>query len=56
MLAKNFDVAERLQTHPSLISRTFNRPKLEDLKKMDLAKILDEKTAEVYLALAKNLV
>ncbi|PIK44167.1 putative U3 small nucleolar RNA-associated protein 11 [Apostichopus japonicus] len=30
---RDFDVAKRLNTHPSLLHRTFNRPKLEDLKK-----------------------
>jgi U3 small nucleolar RNA-associated protein 11 len=45
--AKNLDVAERLQTHPSLLSRKSNRPKLEDLKKMDLSKMLTNETAEV---------
>ncbi|XP_046462997.1 probable U3 small nucleolar RNA-associated protein 11 [Daphnia pulex] len=44
--AKNLDVAERLQTHPSLLSRKSNRPKLEDLKKMDLSKMLTNETAE----------
>jgi len=29
---RNFDVAERLQTHPSLLERTYNRPKMSDLK------------------------
>ena len=29
---KSFNVASRLSTHPSLLSRTHNRPKLEDLK------------------------
>lgn len=49
--AKNLDVAERLQTHPSLLSRKSNRPKLEDLKKMDLGKMLTDETAEVNTAL-----
>ncbi len=47
--AKNLDVAERLQTHPSLLSRKSNRPKLEDLKKMDLSKMLTDETAEVKM-------
>ena len=45
--AKTFDVAKRLQTHSSLLSRNFNRPKLDDLKKMDLSQMLDEKNGEV---------
>ncbi|KAK4030057.1 hypothetical protein OUZ56_023015 [Daphnia magna] len=44
--AKNLNVAERLQTHPSLLSRKSNRPRLEDLKKMDLSKILNDETTE----------
>ena len=47
-LAKNLDVAARLQTHPSLLNRTYNRPKLEDLKKMDLAAMFDEDNEEVH--------
>ena len=40
-------MAERLQTHPSMLSRTYNRMKLEDLKKMDLSKSLDQASVEV---------
>ena len=29
---KKFNIASRLSTHPSLLNRTHNRPKLEDLK------------------------
>ena len=29
---KKFDIANRLSTHPSLLDRTHNRPKLEDLR------------------------
>ena len=39
--AKNFDVAERLQTHPSLLSRTCNRLKLDALKKSNLSSLND---------------
>lgn len=45
------NVAERLDTHPSLLSRTSNRPKLEDLKKIDLSKTLDDATVEVMISL-----
>ncbi|XP_031839669.1 putative U3 small nucleolar RNA-associated protein 11 [Nomia melanderi] len=40
---KNFDLAERLDTHPALLSRRTNRPKLSRLKDMKLPEI-DEKT------------
>lgn len=29
---KSFDIAARLETHPSLLGRTHNRPRLEDLR------------------------
>ncbi|XP_055628923.1 probable U3 small nucleolar RNA-associated protein 11 [Toxorhynchites rutilus septentrionalis] len=32
--AKSFDVADRLQTHPSLIGRKTNRPRLDQLEKL----------------------
>ncbi|KAG8040547.1 hypothetical protein G9C98_002543 [Cotesia typhae] len=41
---KSFDVAERLQTHPALLARKTNRPKLSVLKKVKLPEI-DEATA-----------
>ncbi|XP_057323364.1 probable U3 small nucleolar RNA-associated protein 11 [Microplitis mediator] len=41
--AKNFDVAKRLETHPALLSRKTNRPKLSALKKAKLPE-LDEAT------------
>lgn len=33
---KNFDLAERLDTHPALVSRKSNRMRLKDLDKMNL--------------------
>ncbi|XP_066916186.1 probable U3 small nucleolar RNA-associated protein 11 [Clytia hemisphaerica] len=33
--AKNFDAAERMNTHPEFLSRTHNIPTLETLKKME---------------------
>lgn len=36
---QEFDVAARLDTHPSLISRRTNRPKISDLKTMQLPSI-----------------
>lgn len=44
--ARHLDVAERLQTHPSLLSRTSNRMKLQDLKKLDLKKKVDDQAFE----------
>ncbi|XP_053999748.1 probable U3 small nucleolar RNA-associated protein 11 [Hylaeus anthracinus] len=40
---RNFDIAEKLNTHPSLISRRTNRPNLNKLKNMKLPE-LDETT------------
>lgn len=34
--ARRFDVADRLQTHPSLLGRKSNRPKLDQLEKLVL--------------------
>lgn len=39
---KNFDIAKRLDTHPELINRKSNRPRLSDLNKLKLPEI-DEK-------------
>ncbi|XP_058799482.1 probable U3 small nucleolar RNA-associated protein 11 [Phymastichus coffea] len=41
--AKNFDLAAKLNTHPALLNRRTNRPKLDALKKMKLPKF-DEAT------------
>ncbi|XP_032512353.2 probable U3 small nucleolar RNA-associated protein 11 [Danaus plexippus] len=40
--AKNFDLAKRLDTHPSLINRKSNRPRLSDLDKITLPEVNDE--------------
>lgn len=34
---KDVDVAKRLNTHPSLLGRRTNRPRLEDLKKLEIS-------------------
>lgn len=39
---KNFDLAKRLQTHPALLERRTNRPRLDDLAKITLPNV-DEK-------------
>lgn len=39
---KNFDLAKRLDTHPALLSRRTNRPRLDAIKNMKLPE-LDEK-------------
>ena len=49
---RNFDVAERLQTLPSLLGRTHNRPKVDDLVKGRMA-LLDVNQDDVEGA-AKN--
>lgn len=37
--AKNFDLAKHLDTHPQLINRRTNRPKLADLEKISLTSV-----------------
>ena len=46
---KKFNVASRLSTHPSLLNRTHNRPKLEDLKagKFDFDNLNPEALEEI---------
>nr|XP_026491733.1 probable U3 small nucleolar RNA-associated protein 11 [Vanessa tameamea] len=39
---KNFDLAKRLDTHPSLINRKSNRPRLSDLNKITLPEVNEE--------------
>ncbi|XP_050342059.1 probable U3 small nucleolar RNA-associated protein 11 [Nymphalis io] len=39
---KNFDLAKRLDTHPSLINRKSNRPRLSDLDKLTLPEVNEE--------------
>ncbi|XP_046398558.1 probable U3 small nucleolar RNA-associated protein 11 [Ischnura elegans] len=48
--AKNFDVAARLDTHPLLIDRRTNRPRMSDLKTM----VLPDVDAETVKNLAKE--
>jgi len=58
-----FDLATRLNTHPALIDRAYNRPKMEDLKSgkfsayLDPAKaeLLQKKTAKMYKDLEKRM-
>lgn len=38
----NFDLAKRLDTHPSLINRRSNRPRLSDLDKIALPAVNEE--------------
>ncbi|GFY73476.1 probable U3 small nucleolar RNA-associated protein 11 [Trichonephila inaurata madagascariensis] len=40
--AKKLDIAKKLNTHPALLGRTFNRPTLDSLKNMKLQDCLDE--------------
>ncbi|CAK1551522.1 unnamed protein product [Leptosia nina] len=42
---KDFDIAKRLDTHPALINRKSNRPRMSDLHKLKLP-VVDEKTLE----------
>lgn len=39
---KEFDLAKRLDTHPALLGRKSNRPRLSDLDKITLPDISDE--------------
>ena len=43
---KNFDAAKYFKTHPALVNRTYNRPKLEALKKGELAPPVDDDSIE----------
>lgn len=40
--AKTFDLAKRLDTHPNLINRKSNRPRMADLAKMKLPQMNEE--------------
>lgn len=51
---KEFDAAKYFGTHPSLVNRRFNRPSLENLKKLELRGNLNEadlKVSELTLIL-----
>lgn len=39
---KEFDLAERLDTHPALLGRKSNRPRMSDLQKINLPEVDDE--------------
>ncbi|KPI91064.1 PREDICTED: probable U3 small nucleolar RNA-associated protein 11 [Papilio xuthus] len=43
---KNFDLAKRLDTHPSLINRKSNRPRLSDLNKITLPSVDEQVVKE----------
>ncbi|XP_076236558.1 putative U3 small nucleolar RNA-associated protein 11 [Calliopsis andreniformis] len=44
---KNFDLAQRLDTHPALLSRRTNRPKLSRLKTMKLPELDDTALSKI---------
>ena len=46
---KNFDAAKYFKTHPALVNRTYNRPKLEALKKGELAPPVDDDSIEASI-------
>lgn len=58
--AKNFNVAKRLDTHPSLLNRKINRIKMNDLKSMKLdvsdktMKKINKQKYKMYQELAKR--
>lgn len=43
---KDFDLAKRLDTHPALLGRKSNRPRLADLDKIALPELDDEVSTE----------
>lgn len=45
--SKNFNIAERLNTHPALLARRTNRPKISELKRMTLPKVDDKILAKI---------
>lgn len=45
---KDFDLAKRLDTHPKLINRKSNRPRMADLAKMELP-IINKEVGRVHL-------
>jgi len=60
--AQSFDVAKRLDTHPSLLNRTHNRPRLDNLKDMNLTQLasssaedLNEDSTKAYRLLEKRI-
>ncbi|XP_032670178.1 probable U3 small nucleolar RNA-associated protein 11 [Odontomachus brunneus] len=59
---KNFDLAKKLDTHPALLSRRINRPRMSQLSKMKLPELdekamakLQQKNHMSYTELAKRL-
>lgn len=52
--ARTFDLAKRLQTHPSLLSRRTNRVRVQDLEKMTLNQVDPEVRAN-FINLKKKL-
>uniref|UniRef100_A0A1E1XAE2 U3 small nucleolar RNA-associated protein 11 n=1 Tax=Amblyomma aureolatum TaxID=187763 RepID=A0A1E1XAE2_9ACAR len=52
--ARNFDFAEKLGTHPSLLGRAFNRPKLETLHKECIADIPEDVIKEATHEMKKS--
>ncbi|CAD7087090.1 unnamed protein product [Hermetia illucens] len=45
--AKHFDLAKRLDTHPSLVARKSNRPRMQDLDKLNIPDISEENLREL---------
>lgn len=46
---KEFDIAKRLDTHPSLINRKSNRPRLADITKIALPEVEEVSLQNLYL-------
>ncbi|XP_055844878.1 probable U3 small nucleolar RNA-associated protein 11 [Episyrphus balteatus] len=59
---KKFDIAKRLETHPSLLDRKTNRPRMEDLQKFNIPDVskedykkINEKKEQSYMELSKRI-
>lgn len=59
---KDFDIAKRLDTHPALLGRKSNRPRMSDLNKIELPELdnvtleaMKKKKAKVYQELSKRI-
>ena len=45
--AETFDAAKFLDTHPDLVNRAYNRPRMETLKSQTMSNRLDDETLAV---------
>ncbi|XP_064473434.1 probable U3 small nucleolar RNA-associated protein 11 [Ornithodoros turicata] len=52
--AKNFDFAKRLETHPAMLDRTYNRPRIETLQEKHLGEVSDDVLKEARREMKKS--